>query len=60
MFCTTAIPVHRRGIDYELFIADTSVVPPLVFTSSVRIHIIRSSVANHEQRILIRSKAVTI
>ncbi|MHB9837039.1 hypothetical protein Q8F57_019595 [Paraburkholderia terrae] len=50
MFCTTAIPVSRRDNDYELFIADTSVVLSPVFTSSVRIHIIRSSVANRESR----------
>ncbi|AUT75007.1 hypothetical protein C2L64_43295 [Paraburkholderia hospita] len=39
-----------RGIGYELFIADTSVVPPLVFTSCARVHIIRSLAAKHESR----------
>jgi hypothetical protein len=56
-----------RGIGYELFIADTSVVPPLVFTSCARVHIIRSLAAKHESRITnhgsrisIRSEPVTM
>ncbi|CAG9268209.1 hypothetical protein PCAR4_780007 [Paraburkholderia caribensis] len=40
-----------HGIDHELFIADTSVVLPLVFTPCDRVHIIRSLAAKHESRI---------
>lgn len=48
-----------HGIDQELFIADTSVVLPLVFTPCDRVHIIRSLAAKHESRIANHRSRIT-